>query len=77
MKRTAVYKGYHLLLRNVDTLPVAVFDPRFRYAPHVYAAQTLADAKKWIDAYRSGQIWAVDAARKSREVSPAASSQTA
>lgn len=54
------YKGYKITNR---TTGAAVFDPRWPRDPAIYRTGTVADARKWIDAYREGRYWA-DAARQ-------------
>lgn len=55
------YNGYKLTVRKDQTPPVAVFDPRFPRDPALYRATSLDDAMRWVDAYRKGEQWAVEA----------------
>lgn len=56
------YHGYLIIVSVDQTPPVSVFDPRFLPSdPALYKATSLDLAMKWIDAYRAGAQWAVEA----------------
>lgn len=55
------YKAYSL---HVQQGIVRVYDPRFPNDSEVYQAPSLDQAMRWIDAYRDGQHWAMQAALK-------------
>ncbi len=55
------YNGYKLTVRKDQEQPVAVFDPRFPRDPALYNTTSLDKAMRWVDAYRDGQQWAVEA----------------
>jgi hypothetical protein len=58
------YKGYKLVSglspNNLIGL-VRVFDTRFPKQTAVYQTTSLDLAMRWVDAYRDGQHWAVEA----------------
>jgi len=55
------YNGYKLTVREDKTPPVAVFDLRYPRDPALYKTTSLDEAMRWVDAYRKGEQWAVDA----------------
>lgn len=55
-----VYKGYHLLARGVGQVSVEHPGPN-SLAAALYRTTSLAKAKRWVDAYRDGRAWAVQA----------------
>ncbi len=58
------YHGYKITSVLSDdwmTAEVKVFDPRFPRAPVLYKTTNIGAAWKWIDAYRDGAQWAVEA----------------
>lgn len=54
------HRGYKLTVRDRQP-PVEVHDPRYPRDGAVFLAETLDDARDWIDAYIDGRQWAVDA----------------
>ncbi len=53
------YNGF-----KITTTPpnvVKVFDVRFKRDPALYQTTSLDKAMKWVDAYRDGHQWALDA----------------
>ena len=59
MTKTATHKFYNLVAMPGGR--VDVFDPRWPTLP-VHQAQDFTSAKRWVDAFRRGDQWAVDAA---------------
>jgi hypothetical protein len=58
------YNGYKVTSRLVNNVgEVAVYDPRYKTLPPLYKTTSIDLAAKWIDAYRDGQHWAVEAVR--------------
>ena len=45
------YNGYKLTVRESQTPPVAVFDPRFPRTPALYKTTSLDKAMRWVDGY--------------------------
>ncbi len=57
-----IYNGYEIIVFDDGKNPVIVRDPRFQLDRPIYRTTSLDKAFIWIDAYRAGQHWAVDAA---------------
>lgn len=57
---TGNYKGY-----TVDTTEVQTYVYHPDYPQAVYTAPTVKEAKRFVDAYRAGQVWACQAFRAS------------
>lgn len=58
MTEMHTYKGYKVTVRECQQPPVSVFDTRWPRDPAVYRAVSLDDAKRWVDAYIKGEVWA-------------------
>lgn len=61
------YKGYKLTVRESQQPPVAVFDTRWPRHVALYRADSLVEAKRWVDAYERGSQWAVEAKLSAKE----------
>lgn len=61
MTEMHTYKGYKLTVRESQQPAVAVFDTRWPRHIALYRADSLVEAKRWVDAYIKGAQWAVDA----------------
>lgn len=55
------YKGYKLSVASENPPLVQVFDPRFSGPAADYETTSLDLAMRWVDAYRDGVTWAVQA----------------
>lgn len=59
------YSGYKITVRGEGD--VDVFDARFPRNPSLYKTTSIDRAAKWIDAYRAGELWAVQDALPRKE----------
>ena len=59
MTKTLTHKSYNLVA--MPSGGVDVFDPRWPTLP-VHQSRDFASAKRWVNAFRRGEQWAVNAA---------------